>query len=259
MLITRYLNELNSNFDVPNKTKIRLGSAKFLVIDLTEPLKENVEVYPGDPSPRKEVFSDIRKTGFQHHIYSIGDHNFHPHGDAPSHQNRELQDKGFESFGIDFCFNSACLIDLSGSKEAKQFGKIKYPVEVKKEHLTPFSKIIANKGALIIRTGYDKWLEANNPHEPKNIPYLTKSAADFIMKFKNLKVIGTDSLTIDPCHDEPVHYAHQAFKDKLIVESMVHLYEIPLKARNDFYLQTSPIRIVGATGGPIVAYAFIQI
>lgn len=244
---------------MPNKIRIKLGNSDYLAIDLTEPLREDLEVYPGDPKPKKEIFSGIQKTGFQHHIYSIGDHNFHPHGDAPNHQNKELQRKGFESFGIDFCFNSACLIDFSGSKEAKQFGKIKYLVEVKKEYMVPFSKIIADKGALIIRTGYDKWLEANNPHEPKSIPYLAKSAADFIMKFKNLKVIGTDSLTIDPCHDEPVHYAHQAFKDKLIVESMVHLYEIPAKSRSNFYLQTSPVRIVGATGGPVVAYAFIRL
>lgn len=242
-----------------NKTRIRLGNSEFLIIDLTEPLMEDTEVYPGDPRPKKQVFSDIRKTGFQHHVYSIGDHNFHPHGDAPSHQNKELQHKGFESFGIDFCFNSACLIDLSNSKEAKKFGKIKYLVEVKKEHLMPFSKIIAKKGAAIIRTGYDKWLEANKPHEPKDIPYFSKPAADFIRKFKNLKVVGTDSLTIDPCNENPVHYAHQAFKDKLIVESMVHLYEIPAKSRNDFYLQTSPVRIVGATGGPIVAYAFVEL
>lgn len=244
---------------VPNKTKIRLGSAEFLAIDLTEPLTENTEVYPGDPRLKKEVFSDIIKTGFQHHVYSIGDHNFHPHGDAPSHQNRESQNKGFESFGIDFCFNSSCLIDLSNSKEARKFGKIKYLVEVRKEHLLPFSKIIAKKGAVVIRTGYDRWLEANKPHEPQNIPYLSKSTADFLGKFKKLKVIGTDSLTIDPCSSKPIHYAHQSFKDKLIVECMVHLHEIPFKARNNFYLQTSPVRIAGATGGPIVAYAFVEV
>lgn len=244
---------------MPNKIKIKLGNQKFLAIDLTEPLRENTEVYPGDPKLKKEIFSDIKKTGFQHHVYSIGDHNFHPHGDAPSHQNTELQHKGFESFGIDFCFNPACLIDLSASKQAKKFGKIRYLVEVREEHLVPFSEIIAKKGALIIRTGYDRWLEANKPHEPKNIPYLSSSAADFISKFRNIKVIGTDSLTIDPCSDKPVHYAHQAFRHKLIVESMVHLYSIPKKARNNFYLQASPVRIVGATGGPIVAYAFVEV
>ena len=93
-----------------NRKEIKSGKNKFLVIDLTEPLKEETEVYPGDPKPKKEVFSDIKQTGYQHHTYKLGDHNFHPHGDAPKHQNPEMQDKGFEIFGLDYSFNSACLI-----------------------------------------------------------------------------------------------------------------------------------------------------
>lgn len=239
------------------KRKVSFGSKNYLVIDLTEPLSEKTKVYPGDPKPKKEVFSDINKTGFQHHVYSIGDHNFHPHGDAPNHQNKELQHKGFETFGLDYCFNTACLIDLSSSKEAMKIDSIKYLVEVKKHHLAPFAKTIAKKSAVVIRTGYDKWVEANKSHNPKNIPYLSKDAADFIAGFKNIKVIGTDSLTVDACREKPIHYAHKLFKEKLIVESMVHLYEIPPNARSNFHLQTSPVRIVGATGGAIVAYAFI--
>lgn len=238
-----------------NKKEIKLGHSKYLVIDLAEPLKENLEVYPGDPKPLKGVFRDINKTGYQHHTYRLGDHNFHPHGDAPKHQNIDLQNQGFEVFDLEYCFNSACLIDLSDSHEAEEFDNIKYLVEVKKEHLKPHSKIFSKKKAILIRTGYDRWLEANKKHLPGKIPYLNKEAADFLSEFKNIKVIGIDSLTIDPSGK---HYAHQKFKELLIVESLVHLYDIPKNSRDDFDLQTSPIRIVGATGGPIIAYAFIK-
>jgi kynurenine formamidase len=44
----------------------------------------------------------------------------------------------------------------------------------------------------------------------------------------------------------------------LIVESMVNLHSIPKDKSSSFDLQTSPVRIVGATGGPITAYAFIE-
>ncbi len=238
------------------KREIKLGNDKYLVIDLTEPLKENVEVFPGDPRPKKNVFSEIKKTGYQHHIYQIGDHVFHPHGDAPKHQNLNSRNKGFEIYDLDFCFNPACLIDLSKELEAKKLKGVKYLVKVERKHLEPYSRTISKKSALLIRTGYDKWLEKNNPHQPKNIPYLTKEAAEFVKSFRGIKVFGIDSITIDP---PGIHDSHQVLKDLLIVESLVHLDQIPLKSKENFDLQTSPVKILGATGGPIVAYAFIEI
>ena len=109
---------------------------------------------------------------------------------------------------------------------------------------------------MILRTGYDKWLESNKKHIPSNIPYIDGSAIDIISKFEKLKVIGTDSLTIDEIGK---NYAHRKLKDKLIVECLVNLYSIPKRYMYSFYLQTNPIVIVGATGGPILAYAYIPL
>ncbi|GAG91059.1 unnamed protein product, partial [marine sediment metagenome] len=99
-------------------------------------------------------------------------------------------------------------------------------------------------------------LEENKPHIPENLPYLNKEAADFITSFNQIKVIGIDSLTVDPVGS---HVAHQALKSTLIVESLVNLHEIPSESRLNFNLQTTPLRIVGATGGPVVAYVYIQL
>jgi len=231
--------------------EITLGNKKFLAIDLTEPLREDIEVYPGDPKPSKEVFSDIEKTGCQYHIYKLGDHIFHPHGDAPSHQNKNSE--GFETFNIEYCFNPAFLIDLSCSEDAEEIDGIKYLKKIEKKHIEKYSELLSSKKAVLIRTGYDRWTESNKPHSPDNLPFITKDAADFISGFKNIKVLGIDSLTVDP-HGE--HYVHKKFKDLMIVESMVHLYDITNK---EFDLQTTPLRIIGATGGPVVAYAFIEV
>jgi kynurenine formamidase len=239
-----------------NQITIIIGETKYLVVDLTQPLKLDVEVFPGDPKPQKEIFSEIEKTGYQHHVYKIGDHNFQPHGDAPKHQNPDLKNKGFEFFGIDYCFNRACLIDLSNSNYAQEINGIKYLIEVKKEHLEPFAERISQIGAVLIRTGYDKWLEENKPHVPENLPFLSKDASELIASFSNVKVVGIDSLTIDPAGS---HFSHKLLKDKLIVESLVHLHKIPFEKRLDFDLQTSPVRIAGATGGPIVSYSFIKL
>ena len=229
--------------------------SEFLVIDLTEPLREDSEVYPGDPKPRKRVFTTLEKDGFLHHIYEIGDHHFHPHGDAPKHYSGD--ERGFEIFGLDYAFHRACLIDLSSIGKAS--AGITFITEITEQHLLPFANIITKRGALLIRTGYDKWLEAGKPHQPHLIPYLTKQAAAFLAGFKSLRVVGIDSITFDPAGSgKPVKDAHNLLREKFIVESLVHLHEIPRDHAHDFTLQTSAVRIVGATGGPVVAYAYIS-
>jgi len=239
-----------------NSKKIKLGTSEFLVIDLTQALSLEQEVYPGDPKPKRFVFSDIHKTGWHHYIHELGDHHFQPHGDAPNHQNPELIEKGFEIFTLDYCFNPAFMIDLSDTENARVRNGIKFLTEISLEQLQPFEVQLSAQGAVLLRTGYDKWLENNFPHDPELLPYLTPDAAEYLASFKNLKVVGTDSLTVDP-HGS--HAAHQLLKEKLIVESMVHLHTIPTDKRFVFDLQASPVRIVGATGGPILAYAFIEV
>ena len=238
-----------------NKRYINLGESNFLVVDLTETLRLGTEVYPGDPRPKRQIFSDIIKTGWEHYLFTLGDHNFHPHGDAPNHQNPDMRDEGFEKFDLGWSFNAAYMIDLSDSLEAKIIDGVKHIREIKQEHLEPHKKQLSNVGAVVIRTGYDKWLEANKPHNPENLPYLDREAAKYLASFKKIKVVGVDSLTIDK---PGRHDSHILLRDRLIVESLVHLYQIPQRARTKFDLMTAAVRIETATGGPIVAYAFVK-
>jgi kynurenine formamidase len=238
------------------KKKIKLGSQNFLVIDLTLPLSLNQEVYPGDSKPLRKIFTSMEETGIQHYIHEIGDHHFHPHGDAPNHQNPDRMDQGIEVFDIDYSFNPALMIDLTNNPAATTIKGITFLKEITKEHLLPFASLLAEKGAVLFRTGYDKWVENNYPHKVELLPYFNEEAAKYLASFENIKVIGTDSLTVDP---DGIQTAHRLFKDKFIVESLVHLYVIPEENHNRFDLQTSPVRIVGATGGPVTAYAFVEI
>jgi len=233
-----------------NKAIKKLGKSEYLIIDLTQPLREDAEVHPLDPKPEKIVIADFLKNRVKYNVYKIGDHHFQPHFDAPNHQNPELRGKGAEVYGLEQAFNSACMIDVSKK------GKGNYLVEVKREHLEPFGELISKRGAVIVRTGYDKWIESNKKHTPGGLPYFSRDAAEFLAGFKNLVVVGIDSLTVDAFK---MHDSHRALKEKFIIESLVHLYEIPENARENFTLQTSPVRIVGASGGPIVAYAFIEL
>jgi len=238
------------------KKKIKLGSQNFLVIDLTLPLSLNQEVYPGDSKPLRKIFTSMEETGIQHYIHEIGDHHFHPHGDAPNHQNPDRMNQGIEVFDLDYSFNPAFMIDLTAETDVVEFNGISFLVEITREHLLPYTDLLAEKGAVLFRTGYDKWVENNYPHKVELLPYFNEEAAKYLASFENIKVIGTDSLTVDP---DGIQTAHRLFKDKFIVESLVHLYVIPEENHNRFDLQTSPVRIVGATGGPVTAYAFVEI
>jgi kynurenine formamidase len=169
--------------------------------------------------------------------------------------NPELNDKGFEVFDLDHCFNPAFMIDLSYTKGARTVNGIKYRLETNLIDLLPFEGLFEQKSAVLLRTGYDRWLESNYPHDPEKLPYLSPDAAEFIASFKNIKVVGTDSLTVDA---HGVQESHKLLKDKFIVESMVHLHAIPVEHMDNFDLQTTPLRIEGATGGPVVAYAYIS-
>lgn len=247
---------MKTNNQAKDKKVIKLGNQRFKIINLTEPLREDVEVFPGDPRPKKKIFCSFNKEGCRHNIYMIGDHNFHPHGDAPNHQNVQYGARGYEYWGLDRVFNQACLIDLSASSDIARLNGIKFLRKITGQHILPFLDQIGQSGALIFRTGYDRWLESNRKHLAANIPYLDESAVEMISGFKKLKVIGTDSLTIDKVGS---NYAHRKFRDKLIVECLVNLYRIPKRERGRFFLQTSPIAVVGATGGPILAYAYIPL
>ena len=236
--------------------EISWGGTRFRVIDLTHPLKLEQEVYPGDSNPKRTVFSDIRKDGWQHYIHELGDHHFQPHADAPNHHNPEMQQRGIEYFGLEHALNAAVLIDLSGAAEAKILRGIRYLREITRSDLEPYESKLREVGAVLVRTGYDHWLEKNLPHDPEAIPGFSEEAAAYLAALKNLKVVGTDSLSVDLHGNDR---AHHHLTEKLIVECLVHLHAIPVKARNSFDLQTSPVRIAGATGGPVVAYAWIKI
>ncbi|MEJ2593869.1 MAG: cyclase family protein [bacterium] len=236
--------------------EIDLGGTIFRVIDLTHPLRLDQEVYPGDSRPQRKVFSDIQTDGWQYYLHELGDHHFQPHGDAPNHFVAGHQQAGFEKFGLDYAFHSAFLIDLSASVKTIVEDDIRFHVEITASDLVPYSQLLAEKGAVLLRTGYDRWLEANLPHDPQKIPYLTEDAATLLASFPNLKVVGTDSITVDRHGD---NIAHNLLVNMLIVECMVHLHEIPNERALYFDLQTSAIRIVGATGGPVLAYAFCRV
>lgn len=229
-----------------------IGGIPFQIIRLSKIIDLDTEPFPNDPEIKKSVVADMDKVGVQHNSYQVSDHIFRPHADAPNHQNPEAKNKGIEVYNTDDFFNSACMVDLT-KNTSKISNHIK--IKIKKEDLIPFEKLIKEKNAIIIRTGYDKYIEANLKHSKDTIPFFTEDAAKYLSSFENIKVIATDSLTVDK---PGYNISHQIFKNKLIIEALVHLDKIPEKYTHDFDLETSIIQISGATGGAVSAFAFIR-
>ena len=237
------------------KCRIKLGRQHFEIINLSAPLNLNTEVFPGDPPLERTVFCTIKEQGCLYHIHHLGDHLFHPHGDAPNHQNPEAYEHGFEYWGLDYVFNEALLIDLAKAPEAKEINNIRFLKTLTAEHLVPHLENIRTKTAIILRTGYDQWLARNYKHDPELIPHLTEEAGKLLNSMPQLKVIATDSITVDKPGSNT---CHRMLKEKFIVEGMVNLNHIPESAHANFFLQTSPVAIEGASGGPVTAYAWIE-
>lgn len=234
---------------------VNIGDVKFKVINLTEPVDENTQVYPGDPKIEKETFCNFEENNCQHNIYKLSDHCFHPHGDAKKHHNPECKNDGFEQWSFDYFFNEALLIDLSSSDKLTELKGINYHKVITRKDIEKFETVIKKKSAVIFRTGYDIYIESNYQHFIDSIPYFDSDAGEYLMTFENLNVIGIDSLSVDK---PGINKVHKMLKEKLIVESLVKMYNIPEESIDTFTLQTQPIAVKGSTGGPIVANAFLR-
>lgn len=237
---------------------LTIGRQRLRVVDLTQPVSTETEVFPGDPLIERRVFSAIGDTGFEHYVHSLGDHAFVPHCDAPSHQNPDAHGQGVEVFGLADEYNECTLVDLADHRDAVVVDGVRMLRAIHRAHLQPHAAALGDVSALVVRTGAERWRLENRPFRPEAIPYFTADAGEWLAAMDHLRVVGVDSCTVDEVRPgAPVHTVHRLLKNKLIVESLVHLDEIPAAHRRRFLLQTALLKIVGATGGPVVARAYL--
>lgn len=240
------------------KKIVLFGNQKMQVVDLTLTMDLSSQNFPGDPCLQREVFSEMGKTGYEHYVHNLGDHFFVPHADAPKHQCPDLADKGVEHWGFDLEYNQALLIDLQNHQDAEIIDSIPLLRKITLAHIKPFEVAIKKVSALVVRTGAERWRLENKPYSPEVIPYFSAEAGEYIASFDNLKVVGIDSLTVDEVNlKNPVHQVHWSLRDKLIIESLVNLDQIPKEYHDGFLLQTALLKIKGATGCPVIARGYL--
>lgn len=201
------------------------------IIDLSYPISSNMNIYPGDPEVK------VEKAGTLPNILRLGIASHHgTHIDAPYHHLKN--GKFLDSYPAEKFINKACRIDLS--KENIR--------AVTKDHLIPYSELTKQNRAVIIRTGYDTIIK--NGLVDKNFPYLEEDAAEYLSSFRNLNIVGMDSLTIDAHNENKAHIALLS-RDVLILETIVNLSELP----DEFILICFPLLIKNSDGAPCRAIA----
>lgn len=88
-------------------------------------------------------------------------------------------------------------------------------------------------------------------------------------KFKILNLTEQSRLDCEVYQGDPkpaqevfytfVNNTHRKFKNLMIVEELVKLYNIPKIFRSSFTLQASPVTIKSSTSGPVTTYVFIPV
>ena len=207
-------------------------------IDLTHPISEDIQVYPGDTAPRIEPSATHEKNGYAALSLSMTSHSG-THIDAPYHVipcGRKLSELPPSAF-----LGTACVIDCRRIPEGGE--------------ITP-ELINANPSAksvdfLIFNTGYAE-LWASEKYK-LSYPTLSRAAANMIAD-RAYKGVGFDTFGPDRVGSIEMHKILLA-RDMIIIENLAAASEC---GEGEFDLIAMPMSIACSDGAPARVIAIID-
>lgn len=167
------------------------------VIDLTQPMREGMPVYPGDPLFRTRPVAEHETDGYRVMELSLGTHTG-THLDFPFHffEDGERTD----AFGPEtFCLKAAAF-DLSGELEKCRYGAL--PPVITPELFEPFRPIFSEVEAVILKTGWSRRL--NDPDYFSAFPSILPETADRLAE-EPIRLLGVET----PSLSALAHYRPQ--------------------------------------------------
>lgn len=234
-------------------------------VDLSHPLSEKTQPYPGDPTFSSSPCLTIDKDGCNVLSLSLGSHTG-THVDAPYH----FVPNGLriDQIPLSTFLGQPVLVDLT---HLGPRGEIE-PSDLQRtlENLPPTGNPI-----LLLNTGWSaKW---GSP-EYHDHPFLTGAAADAIVSSGRIKLVGIDAFIPDPTppaaasgtdgdghEDQPSFVAHQTLLGAgvVIAENLCELHtlqrELAASASDDQWaVSLIPLAIGGGDGSPVRAFAWRQ-
>jgi kynurenine formamidase len=211
-----------------------------VLVDLSHPITDGMQVYPGDPAVHLSAALDLDRDGVAVTGVSIGSHTG-THLDAPSHTvagARTLAD-----VSLDELMGDALVIRLPGLRERQVYGWAR---------LAEGGSVPAQLPPIVVLdTGWARWF--GTPRALAHPALDAAAAAELVARGMRILAVDTLSpdLTGEPAGAFPVHEVVLG-GNGLIVENIRGLEQLRGTARIGFF----PLRLCG-DGAPVRAVAFL--
>lgn len=212
------------------------------VADLSHPLDETTQSYPGDPQPSFTPAATTAEEGFNLSHVSMGSQSG-THVDAPYH----FLDRGPRIDEVDprLFLGAAVTADLTGAGPRER---------VTWSHLAPVAGALAPGRILVLHTGWDRHYGTQRYYDH---PFLDADAARRVLE-AGVHTIATDTINPDETvldgpqpEGFPVHRL-VAEAGGIIAENLTGLAAVTFP---EPLLSLLPIRLTGADGAPVRAVA----
>ncbi|SHF03898.1 Kynurenine formamidase [Seinonella peptonophila] len=207
------------------------------IVDLSQNLDEQTQVYPGDPHPTFEPTATIENHGYNILQVCMGSQSG-THADAPYHFIQE--GKTIEACDLSLFVGEGIIISVLDRKPHQ-------PILLK--DVSPYLPQMEPGKIVIFHTGWSKYNRTDQYYEH---PYLSVEAAKAILD-RGIRTFALDAINIDDTgtNEYPVHHLILG-EDGIIIENLTNLAAIDFHRP---FLSLLPLKMTGADGAPMRAVA----
>lgn len=212
------------------------------VVDLSHPVDEGTQVYPGDPAVSLSPATTIAGEGFNVLHVRMGSQTG-THVDAPYHF--LVDGARIDELDLALFCGAAVVVDLRGTTARQAIGW---------DSLQPYADALAPGRLLVLHTGWDRYWGTDTYFDH---PYLDAEAAARVVA-AGVRTVALDTLSLDETvleGPQPAGFAaHHAVLGAggVIAENLTNIAAVDFP---DPVLSILPLRLTGADGAPVRAVA----
>jgi arylformamidase len=201
------------------------------IVDLTIPLRDGMDAFPGEPTARFTPFSTLDDGGIEMWDVSIFSQ-LGTHVDAPRHFLKGGDT--VEQIDLATCVGPAVVVDAEGPA-------------IDRHHLIPHEHAVRASTRVLIRTGWSR--NYGKPAFWTGFPELTLPAIDLLIAW-GTRFVGLDTPTPSAT---ALHETHHRLLGAgiVLVECLTNLDRLSTST----YLVCLPLPLVGLDGAPVRAIA----
>ncbi len=207
------------------------------IVDLSQQIHEQTQVYPGDPQPDFQPIATIERDGYNLLQVCMGSQSG-THADAPYHFAKE--GKTIEECDLSLFVGEGIIIPVLGKQPRE-------PITL--EEICPYLSQMTPGKIVVLHTG---WSDYNGTDQYFSHPYLSVEAAQAMLD-RGIRTFALDTISIDDTgsNEYPVH--HMIARDGgVIIENLTNLAAIDFPQP---FFSLLPIKLSGADGAPMRAVA----